>query len=59
MMFVVKAMVVGKDEKGRLLYRLYRCAYNGPVVQGTHIDHNEMIMCEALFPSLDKVGIPD
>ena len=58
MMCVVKAMVVGKDVRGRLIYRLYRCPYDGPVVQGSRT-RNEMIMCGELFPSLFAAGITD
>jgi len=59
MMFVVKAMVVGETKKGALIYRLYRCDYDGPVLQGARICANEMIICASLFSSLDKVAIPD
>jgi len=59
MMYVVKAMVVRRTESGKLVYRLYRCLYDGPVVQGSRVGGNEMIMCSELFPSLDAVAIPD
>lgn len=59
MMFVIKALVTGKTADGKLLYRLYRCPYDGPVVQGSRIGRGEIVMCESFFPSLDAVAIPD
>lgn len=59
MLFVVKAMVTRPGH-----YRLYRCPYppvllyDDEIPQGTRI-FNKQEVCEALFPSLAQVAVPD
>lgn len=60
MLFVVKAMVVRPG-----VYRLYRCApyshvssYGKKIPQGSRVV-NEQEVCQALFPSLSMVAVPD
>lgn len=63
MVFVVKAMVVGRDEDGKLKYRLYRCLWEGgkdEIPQGSRIrDGADERICRTLFPSLAAVANED
>lgn len=59
MLFVIKAMVMRRGADGKLLYRLYRCPYEGDdVPQGAQIGDMKGV-CAQLFPSLAAVGRPE
>ena len=60
MCFIVKAMVIGSTDE-KLIYRLYRCAWDGSiedVPQGSGLFDDDGKVCEAVFPSLAMVGKP-
>jgi hypothetical protein len=59
MMFIIKAMVGYRDTDDVLRYRIYRCPYDGPEVQGSRIGWDDMeAVCDAFFSSLRYVGKP-
>ncbi|RKY69344.1 MAG: hypothetical protein DRQ02_01405 [Candidatus Latescibacterota bacterium] len=61
MLFTIKAMVMHQDDDDKLVYRLYRCPWDGDadnlVPQGHQIANMEDV-CKVLFPSLALVGRP-
>ena len=59
MAFIVKAMVFRRDGDGKLLYRIYRCNWEGDEMpQGAQVADMENV-CKSLFPSLAAIGKPD
>jgi len=61
MVFVIKAMVMHRAPDGKLLYRLYRCAWDGDIEdmpQGDRLLDDSGDVCQEVFPSLAMVGRP-
>jgi len=59
MCFVIKAMVIGSTDE-KLIYRLYRCPWDGDiddVPQGSRLFDDGKV-CQEVFPSLAAVGKP-
>ena len=61
MVFVIKAIVMHRAPDGKLLYRLYRCLWEGDIEdmpQGDRMGDSNGAVSQEVFPSLAMVGKP-